>query len=75
MQDDFVPLDDQPYDGRNLSYAGTFTNPFKALMIRIIELSTGKLRLLRLVRKFEAAGQVEIDVVSYYLSTNATLRL
>ncbi len=79
MQDDFVPLDDQPYDGRNLSYAGTFTNPFKALMIRIIELSTGKLRLLRLVRKFEAAGQVEnrdfwrraIDLLEIDLQTPA----
>lgn len=59
MQDDFQPLDDQPYDGRNLSYAGTFTNPAKATLIRVIELLTGKLRLLKLVRKFEAAGQVE----------------
>ncbi len=59
MQDEFAPLDDTPYDGRNLSYAGTFTNPFKALIIRIIELLTGKLVLLKLVRKFEAAGQVE----------------
>jgi putative hemolysin len=53
------PLDDQPYDGRNLSYAGTFTNPFKAGVIRQIELLTGKLRLLGLVRKFEQAGQVD----------------
>lgn len=59
MQDDITPLDEQPYDGRNLSYAGTFTNPFKAFTIRVIELLTGKLRLLKLVRKFEAAGQVE----------------
>ena len=59
MQDDFQPLDETPYDGRNLSYAGTFTNPFKANLIRVIELLTGKLRLLKLVRKFEAAGQVE----------------
>jgi len=59
LQDDNAPLDEQPYDGRNLSYAGTFTNPFKAATIRVIELVTGKLRLLQLVRKFEAAGQVE----------------
>ncbi len=59
MQDDIAPLDDQPYDGRNLSYAGTFDNPFKANTIRLIELLTGKLTLLSLVRKFEAAGQVE----------------
>ncbi len=55
-----TPLDDHPYDGRNLSYAGTFGNPFKSSLIRIIEWLTGKLTLLRLVRKFEAAGQVEM---------------
>lgn len=47
-------VEEQPYDGRNLSYAGTFTNPFKAFSIRLIELLTGKLVLLGLVRKFEA---------------------
>lgn len=59
MQDNPAPLDEQPYDGRNLSYAGTFTNPFKATVIRVIELLTGKFRLLKLVRAFEAAGQVD----------------
>ena len=59
MQDDIAPLDEQPYDGRNLSYAGTFTNPFKSTAIRLIELFTGKLKLLRLVREFEAAGAVD----------------
>ena len=58
MQDNVQPLDETPYDGRNLSYAGTFTNPFKSTLIRVIELLTGKLTLLKLVRKFEAAGQV-----------------
>ena len=58
MQDEIAPLDDKPYDGRNLSYAGTFTNPFKAGVIRTLEWMTGKFTLLRLVRKFEAAGQV-----------------
>jgi len=59
VQDDIAPLDEQPYDGRNLSYAGTFTNPFKSTAIRLIELFTGKLKLLRLVREFEAAGAVD----------------
>jgi putative hemolysin len=59
LLDDIEPLDENPYDGRNLSYAGTFGNPLKASLIRVIELFTGKLKLLRLVRKFEAAGQVE----------------
>lgn len=59
MRDEITPLDDEPYSGRNLSYAGTFKNPFKSTVIRLIELFTGKLRLLKLVRKFEAAGQVD----------------
>jgi len=58
VQDELQPLDDTPYDGRNLSYAGTFTNPLKANTIRVIEWLTGKLTLLKLVRKFEAAGEV-----------------
>ncbi|CTQ50073.1 hypothetical protein JDO7802_02091 [Jannaschia donghaensis] len=44
------------YDRRQLSYAGTFTNPVKAFVIRLIEWSTGKLRLLQLIRRFEAEG-------------------
>lgn len=59
MQDEITPLDDTPYDGRNLSYAGTFTNPVKEMTIRLIELVTGKFRLLKLVRQFEAAGEVD----------------
>ena len=51
-----------PYDKRNLSYAGTFTNPYKAFAIRSLEWLSGKLPLLRLVRRFErmgpASGQV-----------------
>ena len=45
-----------PYDKRNLSYANTFANPFKANTIRAIEWLTGKLHLLRLIRKFEQSG-------------------
>ncbi len=44
------------YDKRNLSYANTFTNPWKANTIKVIEAFTGKLRLLFLIRKFEAKG-------------------
>lgn len=57
LQDHLPGDDEKPYDGRNLSYAGTFTNPVKATIIRIIELLTGKLILLNLVRKFEATGR------------------
>ncbi|WP_298298122.1 lysophospholipid acyltransferase family protein [uncultured Litoreibacter sp.] len=44
------------YDRRNLSYANTFTNPFKRLAIQTLELFTGKLHLLYLIRKFERGG-------------------
>ncbi|MFN3641609.1 MAG: lysophospholipid acyltransferase family protein [Gemmobacter sp.] len=45
------------YDGRNLSYAGTFEDPFKANLIRAIEWVTGKITLMRLVRRFERTGR------------------
>ena len=48
-----------PYDKRKLSYANTFTNPWKANSIRALEWMTGKLTLLRLVRKFERMGPAE----------------
>ncbi len=47
---------ERKYDMRRLSYAGTFTNPFKVLTIRAIEWATAKLRLLSLIRKFEKSG-------------------
>lgn len=49
-------LNDQPYDKKRVSYANTFTNPWKANVIRTMEWMTGKWRLVRLVRKFEAMG-------------------
>ncbi len=48
----------RPYDKRRLSYANTFTNPFKANTIRVMEWMTGKLTLLRLIRRFEASENV-----------------
>ena len=50
---------DVPYDKRKLSYANTFTNPWKANTIRAMEWMTGKIPLLRLVRKFERMGPAE----------------
>lgn len=44
------------YDMRRLSYAGTFTDPFKSTTIRTIEWATAKLRLLILIRRFERQG-------------------
>jgi putative hemolysin len=45
-----------PYDKRRLSYANTFTNPFKANLIRVMEWMTGKIPLLCLIRRFEREG-------------------
>ena len=50
------PGTERRYDMRRLSYAGTFTNPFKAGSIRTIEWLTAKLRLLSLIRSFERSG-------------------
>lgn len=46
----------KPYDKRRLSYAGTFTNPWKSGTIRAIEWVTAKPKLLSLIRKFERRG-------------------
>jgi len=48
-----------PYDKRKLSYANTFPNPWKATTIRTMEWMTGKIPLLRKIRKFEREGLVE----------------
>ena len=48
-----------PYDKRKLSYANTFTNPWKANTIRAMEWMTGKIPLLRLVRRVERMGPAE----------------
>ena len=51
-----LTLAEVPYDRRRLSYASTFTNPTQRITIQTIEHLTGKLRLLRKVRQFEAMG-------------------
>ena len=48
-----------PYDKRKVSYANTFTNPFKANTIRAMEWLTGKIPMLRMVRRFEKLGPVD----------------
>ena len=47
-----------PYKKQRLSYANTFPNPFKSFIIRAMEWFTGKIPLLRLIRKFEKEGVV-----------------
>ncbi|OSQ53003.1 lysophospholipid acyltransferase family protein [Marivita geojedonensis] len=54
-----VAPENVPYDKRKLSYANTFTNPWKANTIRALEWMTGKIPLLRLVRRFERMGPAE----------------
>ncbi len=44
------------YDRRSLSYASTFEDPWKGSIIRVMEALTGKLTILRLIRKFEKSG-------------------
>ena len=51
-----IPSAARKYDMRRLSYAGTFTDPFKAGTIRTIEWLTAKVQLLVLVRSFEKSG-------------------
>lgn len=48
-----------PYDKRKLSYATTFTDPKKIYTIRLMEWMTGKITLLRKIRKFEKDGVQE----------------
>ncbi|MEP2473526.1 MULTISPECIES: lysophospholipid acyltransferase family protein [Rhodobacterales] len=50
------PVNFNQYDRSSLSYASTFEDPWKSTVIRIMEALTGKLTILRLVRKFEQAG-------------------
>ena len=45
-----------PYALRDLSYATSFDSPGKARVIRTLEWLTGKPRLVRAVRRFEATG-------------------
>lgn len=44
------------YDRRSLSYASTFEDPWKSRMISAIELFTGKLKILQMIRQFEKRG-------------------
>ena len=48
----------RPYDKRQLSYAHTFDSPAKQATIRALEWATGKLTLLRRIRRFENSEKV-----------------
>lgn len=55
-QGDGSNISEQPYDRRRLSYSTTFDHPFQRAVIQAMELVTGKLHLLKLIRRFEAGG-------------------
>ncbi len=71
--------DYRPYDKRRLSYSGTYEVFWKVLIIRAVEWLSGKLTLLRLIRKFEAMGpargqefwQRTLDLMGIELQTPA----
>ena len=65
--------DYKPYDGKNLSYAGTFTNPFKIFVIKVIEFTTGKITLMRLVREYEKTQRREDE--SFWSKALSHLRI
>lgn len=44
------------YDRRSLSYASTFDDPWKSRFISVMEMFTGKLSILRMIRQFERRG-------------------
>lgn len=73
------PAAPAPYDKRKISYANTFTNRWKANTIRAMEWATGKIPLLRMVRRFERIGPAEgqafwrqaLDIMQIGLNTPA----
>lgn len=53
-QTDQTPAETGPvYDRRSLTYSDTFDSPITRTIIRAIELATGKIKILRRVRRFE----------------------
>jgi len=46
------------HDRRGLTYSGTFESPIKRGVIKTIEWCTGKIKVLRMIRKFERCGKV-----------------
>lgn len=65
------------YDRSAISYASTFDDPRKAAFIRAIEMLTGRLTILKLVREFERRGapqgqafwRAALDVMGIELQT------
>ena len=72
-----APVDFTKYDRSAISYASTFEDPRKAAFIRVVEMLTGRLTILRLVREFERRGapqgqafwRAALDVMGIELQT------
>ncbi|MCV6584187.1 MAG: lysophospholipid acyltransferase family protein [Marinibacterium sp.] len=73
------PVEFKTYDRRNLSYASSFDDRWSQTFIRAMEMVSGKLTILRLIRKFEeraapkgqAFWRACLDVMGIELQTPA----
>lgn len=50
------PLNFTKYDRRSLTYSTSFDDPYRRNLIRAIEWMTGKVSIIRMIRKFEKRG-------------------
>lgn len=59
IQTPSVAADEAPhvYDRRSLTYSNTFDSPLRRNVIRTIEWMTAKVRVIRMIRKFEGLGK------------------
>lgn len=77
VEQEVEPVNFSKYDRTAISYASTFEDPWKSAFIRVVEALTGKLTILRLVRKFERRGapqgqafwRAALDVMGIELQT------
>ncbi|WP_246032375.1 lysophospholipid acyltransferase family protein [Thalassobius vesicularis] len=77
MTDSHPQAEPTTYDRRSLTYASTFDNKLTATVIKTIEWMSGKLTILRMVRRFEKQGaptgqafwRAALDVMGISLQT------
>lgn len=51
------PAPARVYDRRALTYSNTFDSPWRRRLIKVIEWMTGKISVIRMIRRFEARGK------------------